>query len=136
MFRFTTRAATLSIVGLASASAGASSAPVATPSSCLLDAATVAEVSGTEIVEVSQSGGAVASTSAGDFSLLAAPDLSWTGCGYETSDASELDVSELVTIEGGAHRGRTVRPGGRGRDGERRHRREHRPRRRRGVPLR
>ncbi len=35
--------------------------------------------------------------------MLAAPDLSWTGCGYETSDASELDVSELVTIEGGAH---------------------------------
>ena len=54
MFRFTTAvtAATLSIVGLASASAGASSAPVTTPSSCLLDAATVSEVSGTEIVEV------------------------------------------------------------------------------------
>ena len=89
MFRFTSVmvSATLSIVGLASASAGASSTPVATPSSCLLDAATVAEVSGTEIAEVTMSGGAVASTSAGDTSLLAAPDLSWTGCGYETSDA-------------------------------------------------
>ncbi len=107
MFRFTSVvvSATLSIVGLASASAGASSAPVTTPSSCLLDAATVSEVSGTEIAEVTMSGGAVASTSAGDISLLAAPDLSWTGCGYETSDASELDVSELVAIEGGAHPG-------------------------------
>ena len=54
MFRFTSVvvSATLSIVGLAGASAGASSAPVTTPSSCLLDAATVSEVSGTEIVEV------------------------------------------------------------------------------------
>ena len=50
MFRFASVVvpATLSIVGLASASAGASSAPVTTPSSCLLDAATVSEVSGAD----------------------------------------------------------------------------------------
>ena len=61
MFRFTfvVVSATLSTVGLAGASAAASSAPVTTPSACLLDAATVSEVSGAEIAEVTMSGGAV-----------------------------------------------------------------------------
>ncbi len=108
MVRFATAAVsvTLLAVGVGVGVGASTTEPVTTEPGgpeppCLLDAAAVAQASGTPIVEVSMSGGAVASTSAGT-GLLGAPDLSWTGCDYATRDGSELHVSELVAIEGGA----------------------------------
>jgi len=64
-------------------------------SQCLLDSATVAAVTGAEIVNVSVSGAGVGSSAAGS-SVLAPPDLSWSGCSYNTADESEFAVAELT----------------------------------------